>query len=318
MLKTLELQDREFIQEFGWTETGHGVRQSAAPPEALTEDMERRVEEMLDLLDQLEQEVSGVTGAESGDTTKTTDINTRPRDRCEGEPIDTHEHRRQSFTEAPQQQSLSNLTMGRQSRSKRTSVTGCLTPPRATVRRFMDIALWAAVLCVLIVSIVHIGNPRDGFHLFGYSGFTVHGGSMHSEIPEGSLVLTQKTDTKKIIVGDDITFFNRDNSIVTHRVVDIVENYKDGKESQDRGFLTQGIANKLPDGDIVYSENVIGVVKSVIPGLGAVLTYFSENTDIFLILPIIIILIIRFITRYKCREDDSPNAKKTKRSEKIS
>ena len=165
---------------------------------------------------------------------------------------------------------------------------------RKAVRPVMDVALYTAVFIILIAALFFNGSADKGFHIFDYTGFTVIGTSMQSEIPEGSLVLARKTGSEKIMIGDDITFISSDHSIVTHRVLETIENYED---SNDRGFRTQGIDNSAPDKEIVYAENVIGVVIHTIPGLGTVLTFISESIGIFLLTAIIVLAAIRLLVR---------------------
>jgi len=156
---------------------------------------------------------------------------------------------------------------------------------RNGIKRTTDIILLcllcAAIILIFTSAIIFNGNSNKRSNLFGYSGFTVLTKSMQSEISEGSLVLVKKADPININVGDDITFTQKDNSIVTHRVISIVENYKDG---EDRGFQTQGIENSEPDPDFVYADNIIGVVKLTIPNLGAMLNYISENSIIIVLI----------------------------------
>ncbi|MCL2014374.1 MAG: signal peptidase I [Oscillospiraceae bacterium] len=163
-------------------------------------------------------------------------------------------------------------------------------------KRFTDIALYAAVIIVLIAALFFNGSSSKGFHIFGYTGFTVLGTSMQSEIPEGSLVLAGKAVSDNLIAGDDIIFVSKNKSIVTHRIIEIIENYEN---SNDRGFRTQGIDNKDPDQEVVYAENVIGVVKHTIPGLGTILTFISENIGMFLTVAILILAGVRLLAEHR-------------------
>jgi len=162
---------------------------------------------------------------------------------------------------------------------------------RKTIKRMLDIILYVAVAFILITAVVFNGYSKRGFHLFGYSGFTVLGESMQREIPKGSLVLVKEINPDKISVGDDITFIRkRDHSAVTHRVVHIYE--KHGERSE-KAFQTKGIENTALDQDIIYTDDVIGIVKITIPGLGSVIEYISGNIGfLFVILGILSIIAI--------------------------
>jgi len=152
---------------------------------------------------------------------------------------------------------------------------------KAGLKKFSDILFYVIIAFILIVTLVFGGKTHDGFHLFGYSGFTVLSGSMQREIPEGSLVITKAVEPETIEIGDDITFVRDDNATVTHRVVDIIEDYA-GNGS--RGFQTQGLENPEPDRDIVYADNIIGMVKYSVPELGFALSYASDNLGIVFII----------------------------------
>jgi len=150
------------------------------------------------------------------------------------------------------------------------------------IKKPKNIIFYIAIVFILSIMIIFYVNSNMTFSLFGYSGFTVLSESMQSEIPEGALILTKKVDPARINTGDDITFIRRkDNSIVTHRVLSIFENYG---ENNERGFKTHGIDNLSPDQDIVYADDIIGIVRLTIPGLGAVLNYILVNLGFFLVI----------------------------------
>jgi len=145
---------------------------------------------------------------------------------------------------------------------------------KTAAKRLSDIGFYVVIALILIVTLAYGGKAHDGFRLLGYKGFTVMSGSMQREIPEGSLVITKEVEPADIKVGDDITFIRDDNYTVTHRVIDITEDYEG---SGGRGFQTIGIENPEPDRDVVRASNVIGLVKFSIPELGYTLKYISEN-----------------------------------------
>ena len=159
------------------------------------------------------------------------------------------------------------------------------------VRRIADIMFYAVIVFILITTLIFSGRiDYDGFRIFSYKAFNVLTGSMEREIPQGALVITKSVKSEDIKIGDDITYIRSDNATVTHRVINIIEDFEG---SGIRGFETQGIANPDPDIDIVYEGNVIGVVKFTIPELGATMMYISENIGlVFLILGGILVALI--------------------------
>ncbi|MCL2866053.1 MAG: hypothetical protein FWE25_11010, partial [Lachnospiraceae bacterium] len=68
------------------------------------------------------------------------------------------------------------------------------------------------------------GIPR---HIAGFSVMRVLTGSMQSEIPQHSFIITRQVDPQEIRVGDDITFLVSETRTMTHRVILIYEDYRD-------------------------------------------------------------------------------------------
>ena len=113
-----------------------------------------------------------------------------------------------------------------------------------------------------------------------YSFFTVLTASMQDEIPKNSLILVKQTDTRDLEVGDNITFMRDRRISVTHKIIDIYEDYQDDGS---RGFQTQGTNNLYPDNEIVNGENIVGRVVFSIPVLGAAVSWLGENIYIVFI-----------------------------------
>ena len=104
---------------------------------------------------------------------------------------------------------------------------------------------------------------------------------MQPEIPKGSLILVHHTDPLALENGDNITFMRNWRTAITHKIVDIHENYQG---SGSRGFQTQGTNNTNPDREVVLEENVVGKVKLVIPHVGTVLSRLGDNIYIIYII----------------------------------
>ena len=96
--------------------------------------------------------------------------------------------------------------------------------------------------------------PQD---IAGYSVMTVLTRSMQDVLPQNSIIVTKQVDPSTIQVGDDITYLMSNNTTVTHRVINIHDNYAGTGQL---GFETQGTMNDKPDVDIVIAANIVGVV----------------------------------------------------------
>ena len=108
-------------------------------------------------------------------------------------------------------------------------------------------------------------------NLFGFEFRAVLTRSMTPELPVGSLIITAPKKSADICVGDNITLLTTGDTVVTHKVVSI--------DLEKDEFITRGIANspELTDAPNKH-ENIVGVVRLCIPGLGFVLNYLSSIT----------------------------------------
>ena len=161
------------------------------------------------------------------------------------------------------------------------------------------------VLIAFVLAVFVFAKPGSGF--FGYSYRSILTGSMRSEMPPGTLVLTKfMKNPAEIRVGDDITFFMNETKIVTHRVIAVHENYDDSGLT---GFETQGIDNEKPDKEIVYEGNVIGKVIWHVRYVGAILQTIADQWlyvagGILLLFSIIYLLGIVFIKEKPQRQTE--------------
>ena len=108
----------------------------------------------------------------------------------------------------------------------------------------------------------------------GYSFYSVLTQSMERDIPKGSLVIVKATPGAELQIGQDITFYRDPQTVITHRIVNVVENYED---SGGRGFVTQGTENPMPDEDAVHEANVVGRVVYTFAGVGYAATLIGTN-----------------------------------------
>ena len=134
------------------------------------------------------------------------------------------------------------------------------------------------ILLTVLTSGSDYGSPKT---IFGFSYFTVMSGSMQNEIPKGSFILVKNVDPRALNVGDTVTYMRDRNTSITHKIVDIYENYGN---SGARGFQTKGVNNANPDSDVVYEANIVGKVVFTLPVAGAVMLFLASNVYIVLII----------------------------------
>ena len=172
--------------------------------------------------------------------------------------------------------------------------------------RISGALFYIVLIAVLAVLYTQTADMQSGVphHIAGYSAMRVLTGSMQSEIPKDSLIITQRVAAADIRVGDDITFLINESTTMTHRVIMIYENYADTGQ---RGFQTQGIENPLPDRNIVVPENIIGRVVFHNLQIGQALRIVSENvliTGIMASLLICFFVVLKFVFKPKTDEEE--------------
>lgn len=158
-------------------------------------------------------------------------------------------------------------------------------------RRILNGISIAIILCALGILLTVVLTPKGEVpSIFGYTLFRVMTGSMEPAIPVDSLIVVHRVEPEKLVVGDVISFFSRDPSLMgevnTHRIVRIDE------EGGGLIFTTKGDANNVVDQYLTREEDVIGKVIFSSGGFGRMIRLIS-NPLVFLpliILPLVFIL----------------------------
>ena len=96
------------------------------------------------------------------------------------------------------------------------------------------------VTTVLVVAVVLLAIALVGVRLFGLQVYTVLSGSMEPAYPVGALLYDKKVDPAQLGPGDVITFMLDEETIVTHRIVEVVPDEEDPSVIR---FRTKGDAN---------------------------------------------------------------------------
>ena len=133
--------------------------------------------------------------------------------------------------------------------------------------------VWNAITTVLVILIVILAILLVGVRLAGFRVFTVLSGSMEPTYHVGSLIYVKDVDYRQLEAGDVITFMLDENTVATHRIIQVVP---DEDEPEVLRYATQGDANDAPDGTLVHYKNVIGTPVFTIPQLGYVANYIQN------------------------------------------
>ncbi len=130
--------------------------------------------------------------------------------------------------------------------------------------------------------------------VFGYKPFIVLSGSMEGKIHKGDLIITKIVDSNKLKKDDIIAFRDAENTITTHRIIDVIEN--NGKKQ----FITKGDNNSTQDRNLVNLEDVEGIYIMRIGGFGSVMKSLSDPMIIMaLAFVITVIFIMAFMISMK-------------------
>lgn len=158
-----------------------------------------------------------------------------------------------------------------------------------------------SVLCVILVPILIVNltliiksyvNEDEVPGIGGYSPMIVLTDSMWPEISSGDLIIAKKIDPKEVKVGDVISFFDpagNGTSVVTHRVIEIVEDKGETK------WRTRGDNNNTEDKVLVPFENLVGIWQGTrIPGAGNVAMFLQTTPGLIVCVVCPLVLLVGY------------------------
>lgn len=146
-----------------------------------------------------------------------------------------------------------------------------------------------ALTTIIVVMVVILAIMLVGVRLFGLQVYSVLSGSMEPEYPVGSLIYVKKVDYKELKVGDPITYLLDEDTVVTHRIIEVLIDEEDPNTIR---YFTQGDANDVPDGASVHYKNIIGKPVFSIPYLGYVSNYIQNPPGMYIAIAAGAILIL--------------------------
>ncbi len=156
---------------------------------------------------------------------------------------------------------------------------------------YQKISNWLSILvCIILIPLLLINlsiilqakNNEDVVpSIFGYKPFIVLSGSMETEIFRGDLIIVKDTNPKDLKINDVIAFRDVENTVTTHRIIDIIE--KDEKIY----FVTKGDNNSSQDQNLVELSDVEGLYITKITGLGNVFNSLAKPTNIIILFLIV-------------------------------
>lgn len=168
-----------------------------------------------------------------------------------------------------------------------------------------------ALTTILVVVVVILAIMLVGVRLVGLQPYVVLSGSMEPEYHVGSLIYVKPVDYKTLQVGDDITYMLDKDTVVTHRIIEVLV---DEEEPETLRYFTQGIANDVPDAVSVHYKNILGKPIFSIPYLGYVSDYIQNPPGMYIAIAAGAILIL-LVFLPDLFEDDKKKKEATKEEE---
>ena len=145
------------------------------------------------------------------------------------------------------------------------------------------------VTTVLVVAVVLLAIALAGVRLFGLQVYTVLSGSMEPAYHVGALLYDKKVDPAQLRPGDVITFMLDEETIVTHRIVEVVPDEEDPSVIR---FRTKGDANAAEDGSLVHYKNVLGTPVFTIPKLGYFANFVQQPPGLYVAIAVGAVLVL--------------------------
>lgn len=160
---------------------------------------------------------------------------------------------------------------------------------KKTLKILVYICIIFLIVYNLVIFIKRIKNKNEIPSFLGYKNFIILSGSMEPTLNIGDVIFIKETEK---IEENDIVSFNENGNVITHRVVEIIEqdelDIQNGKEL----YKTKGDANESEDQNLVAKEDIEGVYCFKIPKIGVIITFLQSKVGIVVFLGVLLILYI--------------------------
>lgn len=172
-----------------------------------------------------------------------------------------------------------------------------------TLKKILNVISTILVAIVVVLALLLVGARFIGLNVY-----TVLSGSMEPTYHVGSLIYVKDVNTDELKAGDVITYMLDEDTIVTHRIADVIPDETDPSIIR---FQTKGDANDSIDGSLVHYKNVIGTPVFSIPKLGYLANYIQKPPGRYIAISAgAIILLLVFLPDLFSDDDKSEKKKK--------
>ena len=173
--------------------------------------------------------------------------------------------------------------------------------------------IWNGITTALVAVVVILALLLAGPRVAGMQVYSVLSGSMEPTYHTGSLIYVKDVDYTTIQPGQVITFMLDEDTVATHRVVDVVPDAEDPSVLR---YRTKGDANNVEDGSLVHYKNVLGTPVFTIPQLGYLANYIQNPPGMYLAISAgAVLLILVFLPDLFGSEEPEKKRKKKRKGQ---
>lgn len=159
-----------------------------------------------------------------------------------------------------------------------------------TIRAGVKIIVVAILTLLLIVNLVmlyeHKRAPNEIVSFLGNSFFNIVSNSMEPTINEDDVIMIKEVTIEEIQEGDIITFKKQDETIVTHRIVEMLDT------QNGRIYITKGDNNKEEDREPIEFSQIYGKYVFKINKAGKLVEKLQKSNGIISAVIIVLIIVV--------------------------
>lgn len=170
------------------------------------------------------------------------------------------------------------------------------------IKMIVFIVIIIVLYNVILLSVSYI-NKQEFSSFLGYKAYRITSNSMEPALNIGDVIITKEPKEEDDIKTQQIISFEQDGEIITHRVIQIIE-----EDNGQLKYITKGDNNNVEDLTKISFEDIKGVKVITIPYLGTIVS-FLENKVVVLF----IILIVLLLYLYKLNRDEKREMRREKR-----
>ena len=174
--------------------------------------------------------------------------------------------------------------------------------------------IWNFITTIFVILVVILAILLVGVRVAGFDVYTVLSGSMEPTYHVGSVIYVKDVDPFELESGDVITFMLDEDTLATHRIVEVVPDDEDPTVVR---FRTKGDANEAEDASLVHYKNVVGSPVFSIPKLGYFAEYVQNPPGTYIAIAAgACLLLLVFLPDLLFPEEDEKSEKKEKKAKK--